>query len=343
MMRVIAKRWCLSLLIGLLSSVMFAQEKTQSYYNTHESEILPDATIAFQSGKYERTVELCKWHYIIVGDNAADSLREKAERCAQLKEEMEEDLKLEKINEARVNAKALLSINSNDSNAKKVLEDLEKPDVKAPIDTIISLVPIVQDTIVAEKPIQQEIIKDGSGKGTEPEKPIIYGNPPRTVAAKTRFVLKANACTLGPKQMGNSLAPGGSIGCYDLGGTPFGLEAGAYFCPDLSAESVSLFGVDASIVFRVMKKVYPKAGVGFFSYKSTHGIETGAEGLCAGLGCTFLLSGHICLELGVKYYPALKLSGSETVSTAGSSYEFPMTREVYPGGIAPMVGFGWAF
>ena len=122
MMRVIAKRWCLSLLIGLLSSVMYAQEKTQSYYNTHESEILPDATIAFQSGKYERTVELCKWHYIIVGDNAADSLREKAERCAQLKEEMEEDLKLEKINEARVNAKALLSINSNDSNAKKVLE-----------------------------------------------------------------------------------------------------------------------------------------------------------------------------------------------------------------------------
>ena len=69
-----------SLLIGLVSLAVFAQVKTQSYYNTHESEILPDARAAFQEGNYERTIELCKLHYIIVGNQDAAQLREMAER-----------------------------------------------------------------------------------------------------------------------------------------------------------------------------------------------------------------------------------------------------------------------
>ena len=81
MKRVSIHRLGAILLFVLLSSVSFAQEKTQSYYNTHESEILPDAKAAFQRGEYERTIELCKWHYIILGDHKADNLRQQAEKC----------------------------------------------------------------------------------------------------------------------------------------------------------------------------------------------------------------------------------------------------------------------
>lgn len=61
-----------------------AQEKTQAYYNSHETEILPDARAAFREGNYDRVVELCRWHYIIVGDTGADALQERAARCAEL-------------------------------------------------------------------------------------------------------------------------------------------------------------------------------------------------------------------------------------------------------------------
>ena len=66
--------------LGLACSSAWTQNqnKTQAYYNSHEREILPDARAAFKSGDYERTVELCRWYYIIVGDRAADSLRDQA-------------------------------------------------------------------------------------------------------------------------------------------------------------------------------------------------------------------------------------------------------------------------
>ena len=59
-----------------------AQDKKAAYYNVHASEILPDAQLTFRNGDYERTVELRRLHYVIVGDTRADALREKAERCA---------------------------------------------------------------------------------------------------------------------------------------------------------------------------------------------------------------------------------------------------------------------
>ena len=51
-----------ALLFCLISPALLAQDKTQTYYNTHEREILPDAQAAFRNGDYERTLELCKWH-----------------------------------------------------------------------------------------------------------------------------------------------------------------------------------------------------------------------------------------------------------------------------------------
>ena len=81
----------LSLLIGLLSQAVFAQEKMQSYYVNHESEILPDARTAFEKGDYDRTVELCKWYYIIVGKHDADTLRAQAERAKELQSAAEQE------------------------------------------------------------------------------------------------------------------------------------------------------------------------------------------------------------------------------------------------------------
>ena len=36
-MKTIVKKTFIALLVGVLSSTLFAQEKTQAYYNTHES------------------------------------------------------------------------------------------------------------------------------------------------------------------------------------------------------------------------------------------------------------------------------------------------------------------
>ena len=114
------KRLIFSIVFCILSSVVFAQEKTQYYYNTHEKEILPDANASFQKGDYERTIELCKWHYIIVGDNAANELRIKAERCASLLQEMKSLLTDGSIEVARDVAKSLLSINPKDTFAQEI-------------------------------------------------------------------------------------------------------------------------------------------------------------------------------------------------------------------------------
>jgi len=98
----------------------FAQEKTQAYYNTHESEILPDAQAAFRDGNYDRAEELCKWHYIIVGDNRADELRDKAERCAKLTIEMNAILSTGQKEAAREKAQAILALNPDDKKAQEL-------------------------------------------------------------------------------------------------------------------------------------------------------------------------------------------------------------------------------
>lgn len=98
----------------------FAQEKTQAYYNTHESEILPDAQVAFREGDYDRTVELCRLHFIIVGDNRADALRDKARECAKLTIEMNAFASADQRDLAREKAQAILALNSDDKKAQEL-------------------------------------------------------------------------------------------------------------------------------------------------------------------------------------------------------------------------------
>lgn len=80
----------LVLIVNGMVSVLLGQEKSLSYYDQHPEEILRDAQDYFKKGDYERTIDLCKYHYIIVGDSAADVLLKKAELCERLNKEINE-------------------------------------------------------------------------------------------------------------------------------------------------------------------------------------------------------------------------------------------------------------
>lgn len=99
-------------------SFAFAQERTNAYYNTHETEILPDARQAFSDGRYERAIDLCEWYYIIVGDSAADELKERATACAILSREMDSFVASGLQDSAREKALAILKLNPEDARAK---------------------------------------------------------------------------------------------------------------------------------------------------------------------------------------------------------------------------------
>ena len=292
------------LFLGLFSTCLFAQEKSQYYYSTHENEIIPDATKAFENGKYERAVELCMWHYVIVGDRAADSLRGKAERCFELSKEMTDYFDAGKRKEAREAAQLLLSLNPKDTTALHLLEELDKPEVSAPIDTIADAKPVMKDTIETEKPITIEdlieepidipVLTKENEANEKPvaEIPLVPVTPRKSESPHTRFIMKAGATALNLERISETIAPGGSLGIYDLGGSPLGLEAGGYFCPKLS--SGSLFEIDGAIVIRIGKSVYPKVCAGYFSYNDRLDNGTITQGLCAGGGLSFLLGGHFC-------------------------------------------------
>ncbi len=343
-----------ALLVYLFPICLMAQEKDLSYYDHHASEILPDAQNSFKLGNYERTIELCNWHYIIVGDDAADSLRNMAERCAKLSTEMDDLHTTGKIKDAKEVARTLLSINPNDAAARKILEESEEPDMPIPIDTVVTDVPIIADTLVKENPLPNEIQVE---EKPQEQVQIIDVNPnPDSVqnasgqprehtgngAPRTMFVLKAGASLVDLKQIAHSVAPGGSLGLYDLGGSRIGAEVGGYYCSNLNS-TVSLFGIDVFAVIRAAKGFYPKFGVGYFSYNPVSAVGSAVHGLCGGVGLTFLLGGHFCLDVGAKYYPAFSILYSEQAITSGISYQFPVVKQFYSGGLSPMISIGWAF
>lgn len=352
MMKLLVKFFIVALFSCLIPLELLAQEKNLSYYDDHKGEILPDARAAFQKGDYERTLELCRWHYIIFGDNTTDSLRERSERCSQLTKEMK-DLQSEgNLREAKLKASAILSLNPDDAAAKAVLL-IEEPITPVP-ETVITQ---PADTLVATPPDKGEVEPEVEQQPGQVHPPVEITpatqdtvEPDLDQAAQaapyeshTRFVIKAGASILDLKQMSQSIAPGVAIGLYDLGGSRIGGEIGGYMCSSLSASTASLFGVDAALVFRAAKNLYPKLGIGFFSCKSTE-VNDSTMGMCAGAGLSFLVGGHFCLELGANYYPEVCVQGTEMVSTTpGASYEFPSVKQILPGGIAPMVSIGWAF
>lgn len=110
----------IAIVLSFVSIASRAQEKSQAYYNSHETEILPDAQTAFRNADYERAAELCQWHYVIVGDSRADALGEKARRCAKLTDEMNGFLSKGQYDSLHEKAKAILALNPNDRKAKEM-------------------------------------------------------------------------------------------------------------------------------------------------------------------------------------------------------------------------------
>lgn len=350
-MKTSMKKVFVALLLGLFPLCISAQEKNMSYYNTHEKEILPDARVAFRKGEYERVVELCRWHYFMVGDHMADSLRETAERCAKLSEEMNDLLAGGETDAARGKARDLLSMNPDDPAAAAILKQTDTPPVQ---DSLVTPPPVEEQvTPISMIPEEEQKAEIEEEEKTEPaEKPIedifipepVIANPepvPSGQEFRTRFVAKAGVSILDMTQLSGTVAPGAAFGVYDLGGGRIGGELGGYLCSGLSTASMT--GLDAALVFRAVKGIYPKAGLGFFSCKSLDQNDSFSYGMCAVASVTFLIGGHFCVEAGVKYYPVVSLSGLETVSTAGTTYDFPATVSVLSGGIAPVVSLGWAF
>lgn len=107
--------------LSLVCASSHAQDKkAMSYYLQHENELYPDAQSAFRKGDYERASELCEWYYIIVGDNTADALREKTNKCIPLSRDLKDAEAVGKMVAAVEKAEVLLSLNPYDAFAKEV-------------------------------------------------------------------------------------------------------------------------------------------------------------------------------------------------------------------------------
>ena len=364
----------------LFSYGLSAQEKNQVYYNSHEKEILPDARAAFRNGDYARADELCKWHYIIVGDNAADALRANAQRCSQLSASMKAYKAKGDLASAKKAAEALLTLNPNDREAKAILATKEPEPVVEPV----KVEPPVEEEKPAEevKPIETEqpaeeaepteVVKPADEpkpseevkpteevKPAETEKPDEQANStgpdpipatqPETIepipepspkAERMKVAAKAGVTVLDFSRFAQTVAPLVGVGLYDIAGSRFGAGLDAYIAP--FGNNISVFGLDASAMFRAANGIYPKLFAGFFNCNGKDGYKPTA-GMRIGAGVSMILARHICLDLGLSYFPAVKLMGSETVSTPDVSYEFPDVLTAVSGGISPVISVGWAF
>ena len=365
-MKVLVKSLLVFLLLAVSSFALFAQEKTQMYYLQHENEILPDAQASFRQGKYDRAVELCVWHYIILGTQDAEALREKAAQCATLAKEFADHKDAGRQAEAEESARALVALNPDDPAANDFLAELRvQEEIPQPENVVVSepqtleipeTVPVQEEEQEEEVPVQEEeipaeeeaFVQEPVPVTPVPEFPQISTVPEPVRTAPTapagkgnRLAIKANAAILDFSQLAKSIATGLSFGLYDIGGSPVGAEVGAYLCPALL--DASLVGMDASMVFRIANGFYPKAGVGFFSCLIPDSSLEGTNGICGGLGFSFLTGGHFLWEVGAKFYPEVKVQGYESVSTGGSFYEFPTSVTVISGGVALMVGLGFCF
>ena len=349
------QRLCVVLFFSILSASMFAQEKTQYYYNTHENEILPDANASFQKGDYEHAIELCKWHYVIVGNHAADNLRNKAERCASLKEEMESLRTAGKIKEARDIAKTILSINPSDALAKEVslIPDPIKSDIPSlsklipklaqdlSVDTLAKTIPAepsslpLKDNDVFSNKNDSENHADNTTRAirgvSAPQKMSVVTN--RKYSYKNRVVPKIGVSVFNLNDISHTISPGGSIGIYDIGGSRSGVEASFYdwnystFYLAYREENSLLIGL--SYVLRLTSSkcpIYTKADVSVFDF----------DAITLGCGATFFLGNHLCLELCAR------------IGDISKKYYYKSGNSMKSGDLSnvlvhPSISIGWAF
>ena len=163
------------------------------------------------------------------------------------------------------------------------------------------------------------------------------------VTGRSRFLLKAGMSFFRLNDGSIAFPLGGGFGLYDLGGHRIGFEADGYWSPGNGSNgqvAFPLYGIDAYLVFRVTKGIYPKVGAGYFSCTTFNGGKT--TGICSGLGLSFLIGERLNLDIGTKYYPDVLTRSKTNVSTAGTTYTF-MAPSVLFSGLVPTIGIGLAF
>ena len=350
-----------SLALSFLSLAMYAQDKTQAYYSQHESEILPDAQTAFSDGDYEQTVLLCRWHYIIVGDRAADSLRDKADKCRDLLEEMSQLAKEGNIEVALDKALALLALNPEDIVAKNLLLAAETANNEA--DDEEEIVTIPDSLTIEEIPVydnEPEMISD-----TDQSNPAhvdisdtlqILAEEPYIVLTnklydhQTLYGIKAglsitsfnNFIQSDSGDMGRYLAYAGSLCVYNIGKSRFGLEVGTLFVPSLS-DNATFIEIDTGVVIRVSDFIFLKGLGGYYTYNHKTINSLDKKGMSVGVGVTSFMDEHFCLEIGCKFYSATQDSRNDAVNANEIQLNPTAVLSALPRGLSPYLSIGFFF
>ena len=341
-----------AILLSFIPTLVYAQDKTQAYYAQHEKEILPDAQTAFRKGNYQRAVLLCQWHYVIVGDKAADSLQEKAKNCQAVLEDMNQLLSEGRKENALEKALALLALNPEDVKAKELL--LEEESVISEL--LEEEIVITQESIITEEEPAYTIEPISVPKPKPEPVPATTGDiisiNPRTrdkgkeqksqKTIRSKFGVKAGISILDYSNISKSLAYGGAFGCYDIGGSRFGGEFGAFYSPDL-VDSATIFGLDGSLVVRTTDKLYPKAMLGYFSCKSISGTSPATIGMTIGVGISFLIDEHLFVDIGGKIYPTVHVHSIEKSTIEGVDTEFTTVSVAISSGVFPFINIGFLF
>ena len=340
---------------------MYAQDKTQAYYSQHESEILPDAQTAFSEGDYEQTALLCRWHYIIVGDRTADSLRDKADKCRAILEEMRQLVKEGKIEEALDKALALLALNPEDIEAKNLLLAAETANNEVTDEEEIVAVP--DSLSIEESPVydsEPEMVPDTDQSDSAfvdvSDSLQIIAEEPYVVLTnklydhRTLYGIKAgvsitnlsNFIQSDPGDMGRYLAYLGSLCVYNIGKSRFGIEVGTQFVPAVS-DNASFMEIDASVAFRVSDFIFLKGLGGLYSYNHKTNDSLDTKGMNMGIGVTSFLDEHFCLEIGCKFYSSTQDSRNDAVNANEIQYNPSAVLSLLPNGLSPYLSIGLFF
>ena len=348
-------------MFSFITTVSYAQNKTQAYYNQHESEILPDAQTAFKKGDYEQAIVLCRWHYIIVGDQSADILREKAENCRSLLKEINHLVDEGETDAAIEKALTLLALNPEDESAKILLLAVENKIIEEPI---VEEIVFVTDSIITEELPENsfELLVEPNQEQKEPmllevsdtiqsisETPSfnysnklidhlsIYGIKAGVSITDLTHFIKSDT-----KDMAQYLAYLGSLCVYNIGRSRLGIEAGALFGSSTS-ESISFNEIDAAVAFRVANYLFIKALGGRYSCKDNKGDSPATKGMGFGVGITSFLDKHFCMDIGLKYYPSSQESHSNTGNTNNLQHNQTTLITATPGGFSPYFCVGICF
>ena len=128
------KKKIIILLLFVLGSagVAMGQGKTYWYYSEHTNELLKDATDLFRQGNYDYALQLCNWHYQLLGEGHEESgkrneLLEKIQTCKDLVNDIEFYQEWKDAEEVKRAEVALSRVNPDDPRVKHLKAASRRP------------------------------------------------------------------------------------------------------------------------------------------------------------------------------------------------------------------------